>query len=101
MSEAMMLSGGAKTAVAEAWMQTGTMPTTNTRANLSPAGSINGKYVASLTVNGSGILIAMRQTVSAGIKGKTLSLKPTNQGGSITWTCTSTADAKYIPAACR
>jgi len=103
MSEAMMLAGGAKTAVAEAWMQTGTMPTSNTSANLAPAASITGKYVAQVQVGSSGIVATMKGagSVAAGIQGATLTLTPTDTGGAVKWTCTSTAGDKYIPAACR
>ncbi len=103
MSEAMMLAGGGKTAVAEAWMQTGTMPADNTEANLAQPASITGKYVASVTVTASGLVALMKGvgSVAAGIANKTLTLSPTNAGGSVKWTCTSSADPKYIPAACR
>lgn len=101
MSEAMMLSGGAKTAVAEAWMQTGTLPTSNASANLATDTSINGKYVLKVTVGASGIVATMRATVAAGIQSETLTLTPTATGGSVKWTCSSSAPDKYIPAACR
>jgi len=103
MAEAMMLAGGAKTAVAEAWMQTGIMPTNNTSANLAPSGSITGKYVASVQLTPSGIQARMKGqgSVAAGIANVTLLLAPTNKGGSVKWICTSTADDKYIPSACR
>ena len=101
LSEAMMLSGGAKTAIAEAWMQTGTIPTSNTAANLSTDTSINGKYVAKVTVTPSGIEVTMRKTVSSGISEKTLKLIPTTEGGSVKWTCSSNAEDKYLPSACR
>ncbi|KAA6184866.1 prepilin-type N-terminal cleavage/methylation domain-containing protein [Thiohalocapsa marina] len=99
MSEAMMLTGGAKTAVAEYWMQTGSFPTDNADAGLS--NTISGSYVASVTVGASGIVATMNNSVSTPIQGATLTLTPTSTGGSITWECSSDADAKYLPAACR
>lgn len=101
MSEAMMLMGGAKTAVAENWMQTGTIPTNNEDAGLSPKEEIKGKYVASVEVTAAGIIATMNQSVATPIKGATLTLTPTNEGGSISWACDSSADDKYLPAACR
>ena len=101
MSEAMMLAGGAKTAVAEAWMQTGNMPTSNNSANLATDISINGKYVLKVNVTASGIVATMRPTVAKGIENATLTLAPTTDGGSVKWTCTSSAADKFIPAACR
>ncbi|MFE8032926.1 pilin [Thiohalocapsa marina] len=101
MSEAMMLTGGAKTAVAEYWMQTGSFPTSNASAGLSAAASIKGQYVASVELTASGIVATMNTSVSTPIQNATLTLTPTSAGGSVTWTCTSSADAKYLPAACR
>ena len=103
MSEAMMLAGGGKTAVAEAWMQTGTMPTSNTSANLALPTQITGKYVLQVEVTASGLVATMKGagSVAAGIADATLTLTPTNAGGSVKWTCASSADPKYIPAACR
>ena len=101
MSEAMMLMGGAKTAVAENWMQTGSMPADNTEAGLSQPASISGKYVAQVEVTTDGIVATMNTSCATPIQGKTLTLTPTNKGGSIAWLCESDADAKYLPAACR
>lgn len=99
MSEAMMLAGGAKTAVSEYKMQTGSFPADNAAAGLS--GTITGKYVKTVEVNASGIVATMNSSVSSGIQNKKLTLTPTFTGGAVTWTCTSDADDKYLPASCR
>ena len=103
LSEAMTLSGGAKTALAEYRMQQGSFPTSNSAANLASAASITGKYVATLNVSASVIVVTMKGTgsVADGVAGKKLTLVPTFPGGSVKWTCTSDAAAKYVPAACK
>ena len=104
MSEAMNLADGQKTAVAESFAQTGACPA-NGAGGISAAASITGQYVASVTVAGTApactIQSAMKATgVSSGIQSKTLTLTMANQGGSLSWTCTSSALQKYVPKAC-
>ena len=106
MSEAMTLASGARTAVIEVYDQTGAFPTTNAAAGLSSAGSITGTYVAQVAVGAAGIIVAtMKDTatsdIAAGISTTTLTLTPEDEGGSISWTCTSTAQNKFLPQACR
>ena len=103
MSEAMTLASGARTAVTEVYDQTGVFPTTNAAAGLSQAISITGTYVLSVGVGENGVITAtMRpEGVSAGIQGETLELTPTDEGGSVSWACTGSADNKYLPQACR
>ena len=108
-SEAMSLTSGAKTAVAEYYADKGAFPTSNAMAGLhaTPA-SISGKYVASVSVgsepsNGA-ITATMKSSSSASSKiaGGTFILVPTDAGGSISWGCTGgTIAAKYRPSACR
>lgn len=103
MSEAMTLASGAKTAVADTYLQTGTFPADNAAAGLAPAASITGTYVDTVTVGTGGVITAaMKDTdVAAGIASATLALTPTDEGGSISWACTSGAEDKYVPASCR
>ncbi|AWH47261.1 pilin [Stenotrophomonas sp. ZAC14A_NAIMI4_1] len=104
-SEAMTLSGGAKTAVTEYYADKGAFPDTNTKAGLAPAASINGKYVLSVGLSGNGLITATMKgsnSASAKIAGKTFIMTPADAGGSITWACTGgTIDAKYRPSSCR
>ncbi len=106
-SEAMTLSSGAKTAVTEYYADKGTFPDTNAKAGLADAKSINGKYVASVTVGTDGKITAKMKgtgSVSDKVQGKDFALIPKDAGGSITWDCKSastTIDAKYRPSSCR
>ena len=103
MTEAFNLAGGQKGAVTEYEADKGVFPTTNSAAGVAAPATINGKYVASVTIGTGGAITAQLKSsgVSAGIQGKTLTLTPTKQSGSYTWACQSNADAKYLPAACR
>jgi type IV pilus assembly protein PilA len=103
-SEGLNLAGGAKAAVAEYTMDRGSFPDDNPIAGLSPANTINGKYVVSVT-NVDGLITVdygadAHVTLSTGF----LELSPATSAGSIVWTCraqgTTIAD-KHLPAACR
>ena len=109
MSEAMTLASGLKTNVSEVFSQKGICPTNGTNG-ISDATDINGNYVQSVTVAGTAtdaggctITALMKATdVANGIQGESLELELSNADtGSYVWTCTSTADDKYLPASCQ
>ncbi|WP_312738741.1 pilin [Stenotrophomonas sp.] len=104
-SEAMTLSGGAKTAVTEYYADKGAFPADNDAAGLAPAVSINGKYVLSVEVEDGAITATMKgaNSASSKIAGKTFVMNPADAGGSITWDCKTNGsiDAKYRPSSCR
>lgn len=107
MAEAMNLADGLKTAVSETYGQDGSCPV-NGSNGIAAASTISGSYVTSVTTAGTGtaaggctITALMKSSgVSAGIQGKNIVLTMTNNGGSLSWTCTSTAAQKYVPKAC-
>ena len=108
-SEGAVLTDGAKTAVSEAYSNTGTWPASNKSAGLpTNAASISGKYVASVTV-ANGIITALFSSASptnSKIYGDTFVLSPIDNGGSISWTCSSSTHAStvpnmYLPSSCR
>ena len=102
MSEAMVLADGQKGAVTEFFADRGVMPANNASAGISDASDISGKYVASVNIASGVITSTIRaDNVAAGIAGTNLVLTPRATSGSMHWTCTSSASAKYIPAACR
>ena len=112
MAEAMMLASGQKAAVTETWSNYGTVPGSNSDAGVAPSSKLTGKYVESVTIAKSGndgqVNALLRNTgVANGIKGKTLTLTakfPTDAsvgGTAIEWGCSSNAQPKYLPAACR
>ncbi len=107
-SEALSLAAGPQTAVTEFWSNKGYLPTSNASAGLSAAASISGKYVTTVTVNSTGIVIAKMKNsgVAKGIGDGELALSPLTTAGSVKWTCTTkyTTTAlkdKFIPSSCR
>ena len=103
MSEAMVLADGQKGAVTEYYADKGVFPGSNASAGIAAASEISGKYVAQVEVRTSGVITATMKAsqVAAGIKSTTLSLSPTPSSGAIQCACTSSAQNKYVPAACR
>lgn len=100
--EGMTLASGAKTAVAETYSNTGAFPATNAAAGLDEAAKIKGKYVTGVAVGAAGIIVAtFGNEANAKIAEKTLTLTPTDNGGSISWGCTGSVDQKYLAKACR
>jgi len=116
MSEALVLADGLKSPVSEYVGQTAACPSNAASSTTSggitiPPTSISGKYVASVAAggnvdsNGGGctIVATMNQSgVSTGIISKTVTLTmgPTVTTGATTWTCTSSADQKYLTSSC-
>ncbi|HEY8385691.1 MAG TPA: pilin, partial [Porticoccaceae bacterium] len=103
-SEAMSLASGAKTAVAEYYADRGQWPTTNTAAGLASATSISGKYVLSTAVGTGGVITSTFKgpgSVSAKIAGGNFTLTPSDNNGSIKWTCGGSIADKYKPSSCR
>ena len=100
-SEALVLASGAKTAVAEYANVKGEFPTTSALAGID---DMVGTYVQSVVVGADGVITATFNdtTASAKIQGKTVVLIPAGlNSGSITWTCTGSADiTAYLPSSC-
>jgi type IV pilus assembly protein PilA len=101
-SEALSLMGAAKNSVAEAANNLGTLTGINNGTNGIPAAiDTKGKYVTQVAVANGVITATMGGSSSALVSGKTVTLTPTLNVGSVSWVCTSTADSKHVPAACR
>ncbi len=101
-SEGISLAAGAKTAVTEYFASEGAWPSTNASAGLAAATDIKGKSVDSLTVGtaaSDGVITVFYSSTVA--SGGTIVLTPTDEGGSISWLCTSGMDNAIVPATCR
>ena len=100
-AEGLTLASGAKTAVAEYANVKGEFPTTSPLAGID---DMVGTYVQSVVVGADGVITATFNdtTASAKIQGKTVLLIPAGlNSGSITWTCTGSADiTAYLPSSC-
>ena len=100
-SEGLSLAGGAKAAVSETYQSTGSWPTSNALAGLAGATSINGNNVSQVSVGASGLITVSYSGLGVVADGSTITLRPNDAGGSITWTCESSILDKYLPAQCR
>jgi type IV pilus assembly protein PilA len=116
-AEGLALASGAKTAVAEYRNTTGEWPADNGAAGLAEPEAITGKYVSRVEVatvvtptasDFKGIVVRFNQLpfAHAKIAGGFLNLKPTDQGGSITWSCSSYLPfildiTDYLPSSCK
>ena len=104
LSEGLLLASGQKSAVTETEANRGVWPASNAEAGITAATNITGKYVAQVEIATSGVITATMKNadgVSARIRGKTVTLTPTENNGSYTWECTSNAGAHLLPAVCR
>jgi type IV pilus assembly protein PilA len=113
MSEAMSLTSGVRTAVAESYQNgigggaSGFTGIDNTTAGLALNTEITGKYVQQVDV-ADGVITATIVNASPavqGIRGTTLMLSPLTFAGSVDWVCQPGAAngvaQKYVPASCR
>jgi len=104
-AEGLNLSGGAKAAVAEFYMDRNSLPPSNLEAGLMDADEINGKYVGSVAVNNGTITATFGGPNSAAhdaIGGKAVILTPAAENGFVSWSCSSPSiEPKYLPKVCR
>jgi len=101
-AEGANLVSSAKLAVAQTYDETGDFPADNDAAGLRAAGSIVGTYVSGVEVDGGDITATYGNDVNDKIDGKTLIFTPTDEGGSISWTCSEgSLQPEYRPASCR
>jgi len=101
-SEGLALSGGAKAAVTEYYLDTGELPENNQVAGLERASQISGMYVSSIFVSGGDIIVTYGGQSNAIINDKTLVLTPELESDHVTWICYSDSiPGKHLPAACR
>ena len=102
-SEGNTLAAGAKAAVAEQFANTGEFTgIDNETAGLEEPTNISGKYVTQVEVADGEITATFGNDASGKIANDTLVLTPTDNQGSIEWSCTSsTVEQKFLPSACR
>jgi type IV pilus assembly protein PilA len=104
-AEGPTIADGLKTPISEYQNQTGACPT-NTTTGFLPAASYVGKYVATATLSGTSptciVTIAYKASgVSTPLVSGTATFTGTSNGGTVTWTCTTSVAARYVPQVCR
>ncbi len=101
-SEGLNLSGGAKSAVSEFFLDTGSLPADNAEAGLAEPREISGKYTSSVEVYQGEIYVTYGNDAHQLLQGRELFLLPSDTGNSVEWQCASDDIAdKHLPAACR
>jgi type IV pilus assembly protein PilA len=100
-SDGLSLASGGKTAVAEYYQNRGSFPTDNSTAGMAAANTIRGNFVSGVAVNAGQIVVTYGYSVNSVISGSTVTLSPTNRGGSIEWDCQSAILDRYLPTQCR
>ena len=108
-SEGLSLAGGAKTAIAEFFQDSGEFPSDNAAAGVSNSNEILGKYVTDVAVTGNtnvnGIItVTYGNDANTNIANETLVLTASPQAGSVQWECTAGSagmEQRWLPAACR
>jgi len=107
-SEGLSLAAGAKLAVAETYTATGAWPTSNQGAGAAAANTITSKYVQTVTIGNAGVISILYSGANMGgnptMNAQTVTLTPTDNGGSISWVCAIAGDTtryKYMPSECR
>jgi type IV pilus assembly protein PilA len=100
-SEGLNLSAGAKAAISEYFMDTGTLPTSNAAAGVDA--NITGNYVTGVAVGAAGrITVTYGNQANAAILADTLFLTPSTTSGSVVWACSAGGLLpKHVPSACR
>ena len=105
-SEAVSLSAGLKTPLAEYYQTNGSFPTSPALNASDIASTLSGKYVRIVelrnpTTNGIAIVATMKQAGSVAAAVATKLLEINTADGGRTWTCLSNnMDQKHLPAGC-
>lgn len=102
-SEGFVTASGAKAAVWEYVHNTGRFPPSNESAGLPPGSSISGKYVSSVELQNTGVILIayQRPDSNEALKHETITLSPIDTTGAIGWTCRSSLNNRYLPTSCR
>lgn len=100
-TEGLTLADGLKAPVTEYFQNTGAWPANNAAANAAVANTIKGKYVTQVAIVSNAITATFGGDANTNLANSTITLTATDNGGSISWACTSTADTKYLPKSCQ
>ena len=102
-SEGLSLSGGAKVAVSEFFVERGVWPDDNAEAGLADKHDIIGNYTEHIEVEDNEIEIKYGFDAHTTIFDEKITLTAFDNDGSISWTCASDGviQPKHLPAACR
>jgi type IV pilus assembly protein PilA len=96
-AEGMLLVQPAQTAIASHYGEFGQFPADNTDAGLQPPAQMGGRYVKSVEVQASGIIVVTFG--DSALLNETITFTPL-PGKPVEWTCATTLPANYKPKDC-
>jgi type IV pilus assembly protein PilA len=102
-AEGLSLSGSAKAAITEQYLDTGEVPFDNAAAGLPDPENLSGSYVASIAIEDGTIVVSYGNLAHEAIHGDMLVLEPApGEDNTLAWECWSPdIEARHLPAACR
>lgn len=110
-AEAFNLASGQKATITEFYANKEKWPDDNTAAGIASADNIQGKYVQEVRVGVNlsgdkqpGVITATlynEEPVAPELRGKKLSLVPSEKDGAYHWSCVSNIDSQYLSESCR
>ena len=101
-SEGVNLASGLKIQVADIFADTQDLSVIASGSDGLPAkGTVKGKYTDEVDVAAGVITAKVGGDAGKAVKGSTVVLTPKDEGGSLSWACSSALAPKYLPAACR
>ncbi|NOU51604.1 pilin [Pseudoalteromonas sp. JBTF-M23] len=98
-SEAVSLSTGAKTAIAEYYQTNGSYPGTATSLAVSDLAA-TGTYSTLAVTEDTGVIVVTMGSATGAMKDKKFTFSPVTTNNAFKWTCTSDADANLLPKGC-
>jgi type IV pilus assembly protein PilA len=100
-SKVLYLTGGAKAAIAEFFLENAKFPSDNAEAGLAEPFKITGRYTYSVTVIDGVLIVELGGISDAAISGRTIEFLPTNTDGTLTWVCRSkNIENRFLPPSC-
>jgi len=101
--ECVSIMNGAKVGVSERWNAINSLGaiSSNSTAFIAASASITGANVSSVTVSANGIITCTFSSDVPELNSNTITLSPTDAGGSLEWTCTAASlSIEHRPGSC-
>ena len=100
-SEGLQIANVARTGVADYHNMHNSWAGSNSAARVPIPANIAGTYVSSVSIGTNGVVTMSFNSGDTNLSGKTMTLTPSNNDGSISWTCNaSNISAKFLPSQC-
>jgi type IV pilus assembly protein PilA len=99
------LASGDQLRISEAYVTSGTWPTAKADPTTTDLPGVtqkaNSQFLSKVDLQANGVIQYTLQNIKAtDVDSKTITFIPTDNGGNISWRCTSSANQKFLPKAC-